>query len=208
MSKAKGNQLYLVVDAMEPIFFVTSNPHKLEEANKALSAFSINLKMADCEKVEIQADSLSKIADYAATLAAKKLNAPVLVEDSGLFVKALGGFPGPYTSYVHKTIGCGGLLKLMASVAERRAVFRAAVVYASPDLPPRLFNGNSYGNISQAVKVSQGFGFDPIFIHEECGGRTFAEISADEKTRLSHRGAAFRSFGEWYSGSQNSTSLK
>jgi len=198
----------LVVHSMGEIFFVTGNNHKLIEANKTLSGYGISLKMADCEKVEIQSDSLSKIAEYAACLAVKELRTPVIVEDSGLFISALGGFPGPYSSYAHKTVGCAGMLKLMEGVEDRKAAFRAVVVYAAPGLTPMLFNGDSQGLISLSAKGSQGFGFDPIFIHDECGGRTFAEISADEKNRLSHRGAAFRSFGKWYSRSRKSTSLK
>lgn len=164
--------------------------------------------MADCEKVEIQSDSLSRIAEYAACLAVNELRATVIVEDSGLFISALGGFPGPYSSYAHKTVGCAGMLRLMEGVDDRKAVFRASVVYATPSQTPVLFNGDSQGLISLSAKGSQGFGFDPIFINDKCGGRTFAEISADEKNQLSHRGAAFRSFGKWYSSSRKSTSLK
>ena len=193
---------------MEPIFFVTGNPHKLEEANKALSMFGIPLIITNCEKVEIQSDSLAEIAVHAASLATMKLGAPVIVEDSGLFIKALSGFPGPYSSYVNKTIGCGGVIRLMARRAEREAVFKAAVVYAAPGLPPTLFVGETHGKIAKSARGSHGFGFDPIFIHDESSGRTFAEISADEKTRLSHRGAAFRSFGEWYLSYFKSASLK
>src|SRR5512137_1901085 len=99
------------------MLFVTSNTHKLEEANQALSQFGMRLRIAGIEKVEIQADGLEAIASYAARIAADVSGKPVICEDSGLFIGALKGFPGPYSSYAFKTIGCEGILKLMEGAA-------------------------------------------------------------------------------------------
>jgi len=187
------------------VLFVTGNRHKVEEANRTLSQFGITVKMVGCEKVEIQSESLTRIAKHAASLAAKKVSKPVMVEDSGLFVKALDGFPGPYSSYVYKTIGCGGILQLMSGITDRRAVFRCAVAFCSPGSPPLAFEGKAYGSISSSVRGSGGFGFDPIFVPKGGDGRTFAEMPPESKERLSHRGAALRSFGEWFSRSQKIT---
>jgi len=191
----------------DEILFVTGNSHKVKEANRVLSRFGITVKMAECEKVEIQSESLTRIARYAASLAAKRLGKPVIVEDSGLFVKALDGFPGPYSSYVYKTIGCGGTLQLMSGITDRRAVFKCAVAFCSPGSPPLAFEGKAYGNISSSIRGSGGFGFDPIFVPKNGDGRTFAEMPPEGKDSLSHRGAAFRGFGEWYFRSQKITKL-
>jgi len=195
------------MSAMNEVLFVTGNSHKVKEANRVLSLFGITVKMVECEKVEIQSESLTRIAKYAASLAAKRLGKPVIVEDSGLFVKALEGFPGPFSSYVYKTIGCGGVLQLMSGITDRRAVFKCAVAFCSPGLPPLAFEGKAYGSISSSIRGSGGFGFDPIFIPRSGDGRTFAEMPPEDKDRLSHRGAAFRAFGEWYAKSGRALNL-
>ncbi|MDD1764669.1 MAG: XTP/dITP diphosphatase [Candidatus Methanomethyliaceae archaeon] len=180
------------------VLFVTGNIHKVKEASRILSKFQINVKMLDCEKVEIQSDSLVRIAKYAASLASMKLKKTIIVEDSGLFIKPLNGFPGPFSSYVFKTVGCGGVLQLLSGKADRSAVFKCAVAFCSPKSHPVVFEGKTYGSISLSVKGSGGFGFDPIFIPKKGDGRTFAEMPPENKDRLSHRGAAFKGFGEWY----------
>jgi XTP/dITP diphosphohydrolase len=180
------------------VLFVTGNSHKVKEANRVLSQFGINVKMVDCEKVEIQSDSLVRIAKYAASLAAKKLGKPIIVEDSGLFIKALDGFPGPFSSYAFKTLGCGGVLQLMSGITDRRATFKCIVAFCSPGSHPLAFGGKAYGSIPPSVRGTGGFGFDPIFVPKKGDGRTFAEMPPEGKDRLSHRGAAFRGFGKWY----------
>src|SRR5436309_10279788 len=95
------------------LWFVTQNHHKYQEARRTLNPLGIRIRMLPSPKTEIQSTDLSKIARVAAEEAAKKHNRTVLVEDSGLFVKALNGFPGPFSSYVHDTIGVRGLLPLM-----------------------------------------------------------------------------------------------
>jgi XTP/dITP diphosphohydrolase len=182
------------------ILFVTGNTHKLEEANQVLSKFGIRLRMAGFEKLEIQADGLDAIASYAARIAADKSDKPVICEDSGLFIEALGGFPGPYSSYALKTIGCRGVLRLMEGMTVREGRFESAVSYCAPGSKPLAFNGSSEGRISGEIRGSAGFGFDPIFVPATGDGRTFAEMGMAEKGRLSHRGEAFRRFALWGSG--------
>jgi XTP/dITP diphosphohydrolase len=182
------------------ILFVTGNTHKLEEANQVLSQFGMRLRMAGIKKVEIQADGLEAIASYAARMAADESGKPVLCEDSGLFIGALKGFPGPYSSYAFKTTGCGGILRLMEGAACREGRFESAVSYCAPGGEPRTFMGASAGRISEEARGSAGFGFDPIFIPTAGDGRTFAQMDRAEKGRLSHRGEAFRRFALWRSG--------
>lgn len=182
------------------ILFVTGNPHKVEEANQALSEYGIRLKVARVEKVEIQADGLDAIASHAARLAAEASGKPVLCEDSGLHISALGGFPGPYSSYAFRTIGCRGILRLLEGVADRGGRFESAVSFCEPSGEPLTFMGNSEGRISEEMRGSAGFGFDPIFIPAAGDGRTFAQMGVVEKGRFSHRGEAFRRFALWWSG--------
>lgn len=180
------------------LYFATGNTHKLAEANSILSKFGILLKPAPSPKIEIQSESLEEIARYAAEAAYRSLGSPLVVEDSGLFVESLKGFPGPYSSYVYKTIGCGGILRLLEGCTDRRARFECVVVYASGE-DMRSFIGIAKGSIAEAPRGSGGFGFDPIFISEENDGKTFSELRPSEKSAVSHRGRAFRALGAWLS---------
>lgn len=178
--------------------FVTSNRHKFEEAEKIAREQGVELEHRDVPYIEIQAENLTDIAKPSAQQASALLRAPCFVEDAGLFVEALGGFPGPYSAYVFKTLGNEGLLKLMRGESDRRAEFRSAVGYCEPGERPRVFEGKVAGTISPEARGSGGFGFDPIFVAGEGDGRTFAEMSTEEKNELSHRARAIEKFLKWY----------
>ena len=95
------------------ILFASSNVHKYEEAKKILSEFGIELGFFQTELIENQDDSLSKIALHKSLGAYEKCKKPVIIEDDGLFIDSLSGFPGPYSSYIFDTIGNNGILKLL-----------------------------------------------------------------------------------------------
>ncbi len=125
---------------------------------------------------------------------------PLVVEDAGLFVDALNGFPGPYAAYVYKTVCNPGLLKLMDKTSDRRATFRSVIAYYDGRSKPLLFEGESTGRIAYNEvwgKLKTGFGFDPIF--QPMGSqKTFAEMAISEKNSCSHRANAVRKFAEWF----------
>ncbi|UCE57914.1 MAG: XTP/dITP diphosphatase [Candidatus Bathyarchaeota archaeon] len=184
-------------------FFVTSNIHKFNEARKVLSQCELATAMLKIKAVEIQDDSLENIAKASATEAVKNCSLPIIVEDAGLFIEALNGFPGPYSSYVYKSIGTKGILKLMENVAKRDAHFQSVVAFSSPQESPRCFHGKANGKISMEVRGELGFGFDPIFEPSDDSNRTFAEMRMPEKNTSSHRAEALRKFAKWYkSGSE------
>lgn len=177
------------------IHVATSNRHKIEELNAVLTGCGYRAEPAPAPKVEIQGDDVAAIAVYAAASAYSVLGRPVLVEDAGLYVDALSGFPGPYSSYVFKTIGVAGLLRLLEGIDERRAVFRSALAYAGP-WGVELFTGEVEGAIADRPRGGLGFGFDPVFVPRG-DTRTFAEMSLEEKSRYSHRARAARKLCEW-----------
>jgi len=181
-------------------YFVTSNIHKFQEARSVLSEHKIATAKLKVEAIEIQDDSLENIAKYSAQDAIKNCGLPVFVEDAGLFVEALGGFPGPYSKYVYNTVGLKGVLKLMKNIENRNAYFMSVVAFGSPDEQPTCFVGKVEGTISLEMRGASGFGYDPIFVPSEGDGRSFAEMTATEKNGLSHRGEALRKFALWYSG--------
>lgn len=181
------------------IFFATGNVHKFREAKEVLSRYGIALGMLRIKSLEIQSESLEEIAETSVLDAFKKCGLPMIVEDAGLFVEALNGFPGPFSSYVYQKIGNSGLLKLMEGVENRQAKFRSALAYLSKELEsPKCFVGEVRGEITRENRGGpSGFGFDPIFKPEKCE-KTFAEMTLMEKNRYSHRAKAFRKFAKWY----------
>ncbi len=179
------------------LYVATSNVGKLNELRLLSAEYGLELVSIEVPKIEVQGDDLEVIASYAALTASTYVNKALIVEDSGLFIKALNGFPGCMSSYTYRKLGVNGILKLMDGVTCREAYFKSVIAYSDPTHGVRLFSGVVYGEISSSARGSGGFGFDPIFIPKGCG-KTFAEMSIDEKNRLSHRAAAFRRFAEWF----------
>jgi len=177
---------------------VTTNQNKFLEAKTILAEFSINLTQVEEERVEIQADDLEEVAKSSAEAAACRVGAPLIVEDAGLFIQHLNGFPGPYSSYVLRKIGLDGILKLMEGAQDRQALFESVVAFwEASESAVMVFMGIAEGTISCQKRGEGGFGYDPIFIPSEGDGRTFGEMSPLEKGRFSHRGRALRKFGRW-----------
>ena len=180
---------------MPKIYFVTSNKHKFEEVKSFLEDI-INVEQLDIEVEEIQSSNLELISKKKALYAFKIVNKPLFVEDSGLFIDALKGFPGPYSSYVYKTIGIEGVLKLLKNCKNRNAKFVSIISYIDSTLnEPICFVGIIEGEIANMARGSKGFGFDPIFIPKG-HNKTFAE-DYELKKRISHRRKALEKFREF-----------
>lgn len=180
------------------IIFATGNPHKVHEAQSILKGYPIIIEQRNVKGPEIQSENLEDIAKTSVLWAVKKSDAPTFVEDAGFFIEALKGFPGAFASYVYKTIGKKGVLKLLEGESNRRAVFKSVIAYCTPHKKPRCFLGEVYGKISLEERGIHGFGFDPIFEPENGGGKTFGEMEVNEKNRYSHRALAVRRFAEWF----------
>ena len=132
----------------------------------------------------------------------KRCHLPIFVEDAGLFIDSLSGFPGPYAAYVYNTIHNSGILKLMEDMVDRHATFQSIIAYCDdqPQMQPECFEGESEGQITLSERREQGksgFGFDPIF-QASGSGKTFAEMTLEEKNGYSHRAMAIRKFAQWY----------
>lgn len=180
------------------VYLVSNNINKFYEAREVLNEYGLATVMLRIKGLEIQSDSIEEIAKESARTMAERLNLNVVTEDAGLFIEALNGFPGPYSSYVYKTVGNEGVLKLMEGIEDRTAEFKSAVAFAEPNGETKVFLGVSSGKIAYRMVCGREFGFDPIFIPDRCDGRTFAELSIQEKNVVSHRGRAFKKFAEWY----------
>ena len=188
------------------IFFATSNSHKVSEAAAILDPLGhrvqpLLLNGRPLELVEPQAEGIEEVARskleqaVEATSGMLGSQTAILVEDSGLFVDSLGGFPGPFSSYVESTIGLQGILSLMEGVESRGAEYRAVAVLEFEGETLRS-SGSCKGVISTTASGSNGFGYDPIFVPEEGDGRTCGELSPHEKSQVSHRARALKGLSE------------
>jgi XTP/dITP diphosphohydrolase len=204
--------------------YVTTNPGKVREATEYLGDDVVQF---DFDYTEIQSPELGPIAARGAREAYREAGGPVLVDDAGLFVDTLDGFPGPYSSYVEETVGIERVQRLVADADDHRAAFRCVLAYcdgegfdASPDPIDRddrtaaaaAADPNPDGDAAAGtlpVKLFEGIvrgriveprgegGFGYDPIFEH-NGKTLAEMTTEEKNAVSHRGRALAKFGEWF----------
>lgn len=160
-----------------------------------MSGHGYDLEHIKTKYPEIQAETLEETIVPGLEWLMERYARPMFIDDSGLFVDALKGFPGVYSSYVFKTVGCDGILRLMQGLSERKARFECCIGYMEPGGEPFIVKGVSHGTISHELAGTGGFGYDPIFVPEG-HTRTYAQIDVAEKNTLSHRGRAVAKFLE------------
>ncbi|MBI88057.1 MAG: non-canonical purine NTP pyrophosphatase, RdgB/HAM1 family [Euryarchaeota archaeon] len=195
----------MVSEQME-ILFATGNKNKVSEASEIFSKQGLKVLQLELEGlipefVEPQSDDIEEVAlskiDQAREMVrgTQMEKSAILVEDSGLFVDSLDGFPGPYSSYVERTIGLRGILDLLKLQHNRDAEFRAlAAISFDGKIITAL--GSCSGIIANTILGESGFGYDPIFIPHEGDGRTCGEMTKEEKSQISHRGRALKAVSE------------
>ena len=174
------------------LLFASSNKNKFQEAKNILSEFKINLGFFKSNLTEIQAKSIKQIAALKVDDAFRQCLKPVIVEDAGLFIESLNGFPGPFSSYVFKTIGNSGILRLVDT--KRGAFFQSVVAYCDNKYGVKLFESKVSGRISKISK-GKGWGYDPIFIPK---GESQPYSIINNKNKISHRYKALKKFSSWF----------
>ncbi len=186
----------MVID--RPLVIATRNKGKLAEFRELLKDFPIEIKGLDdfgpIPDVVEDGKSFEENALKKARFTAKVLGLPSLADDSGLMVKALGGAPGVYSA---RYAGEGAddqannrkLLQALEGVEDREAEFVCVIAIAVPRGPALIYEGRCQGEIAHEPKGEAGFGYDPLFYYPPLD-RTFAELSREEKNRVSHRGKA------------------
>lgn len=167
------------------ITLITSNKGKLKELKKYLEP-EIKVEHIGVEYRELRSDDPEEIAKFSAKQLAEKLKKPVMVEDSGLFIKALNDFPGTCSAYIHKRIGLKGILKLMKNIEDRTCFYKSAVAFCIPSKEAISFFGEEKGSIAEKEKGSFGFGHDPIFIPEG-SNKTYGEMENAEEVKKFRR---------------------
>lgn len=181
--------------AARRLTIVTHNPGKVREFREGLAGVPVEFHHLDRTYHELQADTLEEVASFGLQELAGEVEGDFCLEDSGLFIDALAGFPGVYSAFVYRTVGLNGVLKLLKGADDRRARF-ASVVALSWDGETHLFRGEVRGSIARAPLGSGGFGYDPLFIPEG-EKRTFGAMPLEDKMARSHRGRALEKLAEF-----------
>ena len=172
---------------LQNIKFVTGNPNKVREAGEILGVALEQVNFPELH--EIQTHDLADIIEDKTRQAYKAVNAPVLVEDSGLLFSAWNGLPGALVKWFETTVGCDGLLKMLEPFDNREA-FALCYVGYHDGKAIKTAKGMVKGRVADQLQGSNGFGWDTLFIPDG-HDRTYAEMTAQEKNSISHRKRAF-----------------
>jgi XTP/dITP diphosphohydrolase len=181
------------------LVLATHNGHKVEEVRAFLAGSAVEVvdlsAWPDLAEPPETGDSFEANALQKARFVYQALGLPVLADDSGLEVDALGGAPGVHSKrWTPEATAASNNLRLLAELAGRsdrvgRFVCALAVVGPGGEAVRR---GTCEGHILDAVRGAHGFGYDPLFAPDDAPGRSMAELSMAEKNSISHRGAALR----------------
>lgn len=183
---------------LEEIVFASHNEGKIKEIKKLLAPYGIKVKSAldmNLPDVEETGKTFEENSLLKSRTIAKLVNMPCLADDSGLCVDALNGAPGVYSArYAPNRDFDKGMEKLLAEMEKspnksRNAHFSCVISLAWPDGQYKVFAGQVDGKIAFHKMGAGGFGYDPLFVPE---GFTisFAQMSQEEKNKISHRGRA------------------
>ena len=186
------------------IFLASGNSHKIEELGQLLHDLGIALKSTldfpgaetvEEDRPDLEGNALKKARHWFQTI-----GLPSLSDDTGLEVDALDGAPGVYSArYAGEDAtyddNVDKLLTEIGDQKKRSAQFRTVVAYVDSDGNEHLFEGVCRGEIITEKRGDKGFGYDPVFVPEGYD-QTFAELSSEEKNKISHRGIAIQKFTE------------
>lgn len=181
-----------------PLVLATTNEGKISEFTELLSGFGLeirNLKdFGPLPPVQEDGNTFEDNAVRKARFMARILGFPALADDSGLVVPALGGLPGVRSARyagegASDADNCGKLLKAMEGVHDRTARFECVIAVSVPSGPTLVYEGRCEGLITEAPSGFGGFGYDPLFYYPPMK-KTFAQMTAEEKNQVSHRGKA------------------
>lgn len=196
---------------MRTLLLATTNEHKLKEFRTILRELPFTLlSLRDVQldmDVEETGTTFAENALLKARAYAQAANMLALADDSGLEIDALGGAPGIYSArFAGRETPYAERFRLIlarlqdVSVSQRTARFRCAIALAEPSGYTRVVEGAVEGLIAESPRGENGFGYDPIFLVPEYG-KTTAEMTSEEKHRISHRGraaeAACRLLEDW-----------
>lgn len=166
------------------LVFATSNENKLREAREILQR---EIRRVDVDIPEIQALHVKDVVEDKARKAYEIVKKPVIVEDTGLYIKAWNDFPGALVRWMLKAVGVEGMCSMLG---DERSAYAETCVCLYDDKGSHIFSGRIDGMIANKPRGDAGFGWDPVF-QPKGYRKTFAEMSAEEKNSISMRREAF-----------------
>lgn len=166
------------------IYFITGNKNKFQEAKLILP----DLEQLDIDLSEIQEVDPQIIIEAKLREASHHHDGQLIVEDSGLYIKCLGGLPGPLVKWFHKTMGYPKLAELVMKYPDHQAVAKAVIGYFN-QTNIKFFEGVISGQVV-LPRGETNFGWDIIF-EPDGFTKTFAQMTIEEKNKISHRRLAF-----------------
>jgi non-canonical purine NTP pyrophosphatase (RdgB/HAM1 family) len=166
--------------------FVTSNVDKWHEAERILGR---SLERATLDLPEIQAATTADVALHKARSAFAALGRPVIIEDAGVELGGLGGFPGPFIKFWETLGGLASICRAVDGIGDRRAT-AVCVLGVCTGEEAYVVEGKTGGSIADRPRGTSGFGWDAIFVPEG-DSRTWGEMTSAEKDRISHRRRAW-----------------
>jgi len=187
-----------------PVVLATRNAHKLREFRRLLPGVELEPLPEDVELPPETGETFADNALVKAQVAAAATGRPSLADDSGIEAEALDGRPGVRSARYAgpEATDAQNLDKLRAEAPPGSGLrYVCVVAYVAPGREPLLAEGTCAGRMAESPRGAGGFGYDPVFLPEEGDGRrTMAELSDEEKDRISHRGRAAREAAAWLSG--------
>ena len=176
-----------MIDRLDGATLVTGNRNKLAEARRLCGH---DLDAAAVDLPEIQSLDLAEVLAAKAAEALRRLGRPVIVEETGLELAAMNGFPGPLIKWMLDAVGAAGVARAALALGDGAARARCMLLYL--DGERRIHGeGETRGQLVLPPRGEAGFGWDPVF--QPAGGeRTYGEMTAAEKDRIGHRGRAWR----------------
>lgn len=172
---------------MTPFVLVTGNRGKIAEARRLAGP---DLEAVEVDLPEIQSLDLIEVLQAKADEAWAQVGRPLVVEEAGLELSALNGFPGPLVKWMLTATGAEGLSRVGAALGNVGATARCALLYRDGDRTV-IAKGVTTGTLVLPGRGEHGFGWDPVFLPDG-ETRTFAELAGAEKDAVSHRGKAWR----------------
>lgn len=174
--------------------FVTSNLHKLKEAEQILGR---KLNHISLELPELQALQVSEIVKDKAEKAYGVVKKPVVVDDTGIYIKSLNGFPGAFVKWVLLASGNEIICRLIKK-GKSRSAYAEVCIDLYDGKKHHVFSGRVHGKIALRPMGNEKFHWDPIFIPNGYK-KSFAQMSDEQKNSISHRGEAFRKLKKFLS---------
>lgn len=186
---------------MKKPVYLTTNKGKFEEAMhifKDKYGFDIDIKEPDFEVLEIQATNCKDVVAFSVKYAAEKLGRPCIKSDSGLYIDALGGLPGPYNHDFDHCIGVDKFLELFKNETNRKARLEDCFAYCEPGEEPVIFTGGGTGTIAYEAKGNLGRWHDKFYIPDG-ETKTLSELrEIDRDYEAKFWGSAKEDFAKWY----------